>query len=385
MIKLYGRGLKMRNVFQIVFFLSLILSVIGVSSDLNGSSFISETERESPLKKSEPSVVHEMQNTFHEIYNQYKDSVVFISTEKIINIKGFNPFVDDPVFREFFGMKENTPKTRKARGLGTGFIISSDGYICTNHHVVQNVDSVKVTVAEKTYEAQIIGSDAVTDIALLKIKSSGNFKPVYFGNSDDVKIGDFVLAIGNPFGLDKTFTSGVVSGTGRRQLDDTGNSHIQTDAAINQGNSGGPLINIDGEVIGVNRAIYSSSGGNIGIGFAIPVNSAKEILIELKKYGKIRRGYIGVGMAPLTEDVAKSLGLRGNQGVLIGSVIKNSPAAKAGIKEGDVILKIDDKFINEGYSLIQIINSKKIGSSINLTIWRNKTSENIQIILKERP
>jgi len=371
----------MKKIFPVIFFLSVIIT----SSRLLGeSSFISETENKSPLKKSESSVVHELQNTFHDIYNQYKDSVVFISTEKTISMKGYNPFMDDPVFREFFGMKD-VPKTRKARGLGTGFLISSDGYICTNHHVVQNVDTVTVTVADKSYEAEIIGSDAAADIALLKIKGKGDFKPVYFGNSDEVKVGDFVLAIGNPYGLDKTFTSGVVSGTGRRQLDEMGNSHIQTDAAINQGNSGGPLINLDGEVIGVNRAIYSSSGGNIGIGFAIPINSAKETLIELKKYGKVKRGYIGVGLSPLSEDAAKKLGLQNNQGVIVGSVIKDSPASKSGIREGDVILAIDDQPIKEGTALIRLINSKKIGATITVGIWRNKTSVNIRITIKERP
>jgi serine protease Do len=372
----------MRKIFPVILLFLLIISSPVLMAE---SSFISETENKSPLKKSETSTAHELQNTFHDIYNQYKDSVVFISTEKTVNMKGFNPFMDDPVFREFFGLKENAPKTRKARGLGTGFIISSDGYICTNHHVVQNVDTVTVTVAEKSYEAEIIGSDIVTDIALLKIKGKGNFKPVYFGNSEDVKVGDFVLAIGNPFGLDKTFTSGVVSGTGRRQLDETGNSHIQTDAAINQGNSGGPLINLDGEVIGVNRAIYSSTGGNIGIGFAIPVNSAKETLIELKKYGKVKRGYIGVGMSPLTDDIAKKLGLQNNQGVLVGSVIKDGPAAKAGIREGDVIRMIDDKSVKDGMALVQAINAKKIGTAVKVTIWRNKASENLKVIIKERP
>lgn len=372
----------MKKLFPLVFILSIVLT----APELTGqSSFLSETADKSPLKNSGTSVAHELQNTFHNIYNQYKDSVVFISTEKTVNMKGFNPFMDDPVFREFFGMKENAPKTRKARGLGTGFIISSDGYICTNHHVVQNVDTVTVTVADKSYEAQIIGSDAVTDIALLKIKGKGVFKPVYFGNSDDVKVGDFVLAIGNPFGLDKTFTSGVVSGTGRRQLDETGNSHIQTDAAINQGNSGGPLINLDGEVIGVNRAIYSATGGNIGIGFAIPVNFAKETLLELQKYGKVKRGYIGVAMAPITEELVKKLGLQNNQGVFIGSVVNNSPAAKAGLKEGDVILKIDDKDIKDGAALIQLVSSKKIGTSIKITFWRDKKSENRNLAISERP
>jgi len=381
-VALYNGGLMMKKTFTIVLF----IAVISVSQNLTGqSAFLSETENKSPLKKAETSIAHELQNTFHDIYSQYKDSVVFISTEKTLKTKGFNPFMDDPVFREFFGLKENAPKTRKARGLGTGFLISSDGYICTNHHVVQNVDTVTVTIADKSYEAEIIGSDIVTDIALLKVKGKGDFRPVYFGNSDNVKVGDFVLAIGNPFGLDKTFTQGVVSGTGRRQLDESGNSHIQTDAAINQGNSGGPLINLDGEVIGVNRAIYSSSGGNIGIGFAIPVNAAKETLIELKKYGKVKRGYIGVGMGPLTPDVAEKNGLKNNQGVFVGNVIKDSPASSAGMREGDIILMIDGKPVKDGSALIQLINSKKIGTTVKISVWRNNKTEDLSVTIKERP
>ncbi|HOP31242.1 MAG TPA: trypsin-like peptidase domain-containing protein [Spirochaetota bacterium] len=353
---------------------------------MSDTSFLSETEAESPLKKnSSNSIVHELQNTYHGIYNEYKDSVVFISTEKTVNVKGINPFTDDPVFREFFGLKNTPPKTRKAKGLGTGFIISNDGYICTNHHVVQNVDTVTVTVSSKSYEAQIIGSDAFTDIALLKIKGGGKFKPVHFGNSDDVKVGDIVVAIGNPFGLDKTYTSGIVSATGRNQLDPNGNVHIQTDTAINQGNSGGPLINIDGEVIGVNRAIYSSTGGNVGIGFAIPINNTKETLIEIKKYGKVRRGFIGISIAPLSADHAKKLGLKNSDGVLVGGIIKNGPAHKSGIAEGDVILKIDGSEVKDGIALVKNISTRKIGSTVRLSVWRNKTLKDITVAIKERP
>jgi len=364
-----------------------VLFILLVSTPLmSDSSFLSETEKESPLKKNPSnSIIHELQKTYHEIYNEYKDSVVFISTEKTVNVKGINPFTDDPVFREFFGMKNTPPKTRKARGLGTGFIISSDGYICTNHHVVQNVDTVTVTVSSKSYEAQIIGSDAVTDIALLKVKGGGKFKPVHFGNSDAVKVGDMVVAIGNPFGLDKTYTSGVVSATGRNQLDPNGNVHIQTDTAINQGNSGGPLINIDGEVIGVNRAIYSSTGGNIGIGFAIPINSAKDTIIQIKKYGKVKRGFIGINIAPLTADHAKELGLKNSDGVLVGGIIKDGPAQKSGIAEGDVILKIDGADVKDGLALVKNISAREIGSTVRLSVWRNKTLKDINVAVKERP
>ncbi len=372
-------------------FLSSLAVIIVISGAvaITGNSFLSETARSSPLKSGKDrDLIAAIQNTYHDIYNEYKDSVVFISTEKTVTMQRFNPFMDDPALRDFFNFPDSQPQTRKARGLGTGFIISSDGYICTNHHVVQNVDTVTVTVSDKDYEAEIIGSDQLTDIALLKIKSKDRnfkFKPVYFGDSGKVKVGDLVVAIGNPFGLDRTFTTGVVSATGRNQLDSLGNMHIQTDAAINQGNSGGPLINIDGEVIGVNRAIYSGSGGNVGIGFAIPVNIARDTLIQLKEFGKVKRGYIGVNIAPLTDDYAKQLGLDNNDGVLVGSVIKGSPAQKAGMKEGDVVLEIDNKPVKTFQELLQTVGSERIGKTIKVTLWRNKTKTNVWVTIKERP
>jgi serine protease Do len=374
---------------KILFSSLAVLLVISGAVAISGNSFLSETTRTSPLKSSKDrDVIMAMQNTYHNIYNEYKDSVVFISTEKTVTMQRFNPFMDDPAFREFFNVPDSRPQTRKARGLGTGFLISSDGYICTNHHVVQNVDTVTVTVSDKDYEAEIIGSDQLTDIALIKIKSSDRsfkFKPVYFGDSEKVKVGDMVVAIGNPFGLDRTFTTGVVSATGRNQLDSLGNMHIQTDAAINQGNSGGPLINIEGEVIGVNRAIYSGSGGNVGIGFAIPVNIARDTLLELKEYGKVKRGFIGVNIANLTEDYAKQLGLEKNEGVLVGSVIKNGPAEKAGMKEGDVIVAIDNKPVKSFQELLQIVGNERIGKTIKVTVWRNKSRTNVWVTIKERP
>ncbi len=375
----------MKRYFIVPLFFAVVLSFSFLFAE---TSFLSEAYKTSPLKNgSKNSVIHELQNSYHEIYNMYKDSVVFISTEKTVKVSQHNPFMDDPIFREFFGYKKNnSPSTRKATGLGTGFIITADGYICTNHHVVKDVDSVTVTVADKTYKAKIVGSDSVTDIALLKIDGNGNFKHAFLGNSDNVRVGDLVVAIGNPFGLDKTFTSGVVSATARNHLDNMGNMHIQTDAAINQGNSGGPLINIDGEVIGVNRAIYSKTGGSIGIGFAIPVNVAHKTLMELKKYGKVKRGYMGVRIAPLTEEYAKQLGLKKNQkGLLVGSVMKGSPAAKGGIEEGDVILKVNGKMTETFQDLISIVGSKKIGTTLKVTVWRNKERRNFWITVKERP
>ncbi len=353
-------------------------------SSLYGDSFLEDAEKPSPLKNSE-SPAHVLQKTFRDIYDLYRDSVVFISTEKTVKTRYSNPFMDDPFFKRFFGEVPNREQTRKLKGLGTGFIISKDGYICTNYHVIENIDSVTVKVNDKEYSAKVVGSDPLIDIALLKISGNGNFKPVYMGNSDDVRIGDLAIAIGNPFGLDKTYTFGIISATGRQQLDDMGNSHIQTDASINQGNSGGPLINIDGEVIGVNRAIYSRSGGNIGIGFALPINMAKKTLVELKKYGKVKRGFIGVQISPLTDEFAKELGLKKAEGALIGSVLENGPAQKAGLKEKDVIIRINDKQIKNYQELIKKVSRTKIGKTLKVTVWRDKKKLNLWVTVKERP
>lgn len=363
---------------------ALIVSVLAVCLLNAQTSFLSEALKPSPLKsKNNSTVAYEMQRAYQRIYEEYKDSVVFISTEKTVKVRQRNPFFNDPFFRQFFG-ESPQGSTRKAHGLGTGFIISSDGYICTNHHVIADMDSVTVTVNDKEYKAKIIGSDKVIDIALLKIDGTGKFKPVHFGNSDDLKVGDIVVAIGNPFGLDRTFTSGIISATARTAIDANGNSHIQTDASINQGNSGGPLINIDGEVVGVNRAILSENGGNVGIGFSIPINIVRKTLEELKEYGKVKRGYIGVQISLLSEDFAKELGLANTDGALVGGIEENSPADKGGLRVKDVIIAVNDKNIKDYRELISIISKAEIGKTVKLTVWRDKKKTNVWVTVKER-
>ncbi|HPD78045.1 MAG TPA: trypsin-like peptidase domain-containing protein [Spirochaetota bacterium] len=326
------------------------------------------------------------QDVFRKIFEMNKNSVVFISTEQTIKIQR-HPFFDDPFFRQFFGPEFDSPRTQKRTGLGTGFIISEDGYVCTNYHVINGVDKVKVKVDNESFDATIVGGDERTDLALLKLDSKKKFTPVYFGDSDSVKVGDWAIAIGNPFGLDRTFTVGVVSAVARRDLDMMGGSqaHIQTDASINPGNSGGPLLNIYGEVIGINRMIYSQSGGNIGIGFAIPINTAKSILEQLKLHKKIKRGFIGVQIVPLTEDYAKELGLSNTDGALVGQVTEDSPAEKGGIQPGDVILAIDDKEIKNFGDLLSIVENTPIGKTLKVQVWRNKSKLNLFITVKERP
>ncbi len=368
------------------FLLTLIAAVIASPAAFAAPDFLDETGKESPLKiRNKNSAVYELQTAFQQIFELYKNSVVFISTEKTVKVRYNHPFTDDPFFREFFGEKSRAPQTQKRKGLGTGFIISSDGYICTNHHVIAHMDSVIVTVGNKSYKATVAGSDQVTDIALLKIGGSDTFNPVYFGDSDRVKIGDMAIAIGNPFGLDKTITSGIISAIGRHVINDIGTSYLQTDASINPGNSGGPLINLDGEVIGVNRMIYSSTGGSLGIGFAIPINTARSTLAQLQKFGKVKRGYIGVRIAPITEALAKELGLENAEGALVGAVEKGGPAERAGLVPKDVIVSIEGKKIKDYSDLIGILNKIPIGKNISMAIIRDGKKASLEVIVGERP
>ncbi len=366
------------------------LSLNNFSCSQNEAPLLGET-KESPLKdKANTTKAYDIQDAFRKIYELYKDRVVSISTEQTVKLPT-HPFFDDPFFREFFGApnqrQQQMPKSQKRTGLGSGFIVSSDGYICTNHHVIQGVDKITVAIEGKSYDAQVIGSDELTDIALIKVKAGDDLKPAFLGNSDDVKVGDWAIAIGNPFGFDKTFTVGVISATGRKDVDFTGSSMslIQTDASINPGNSGGPLINIDGEVIGINRMIYSQSGGNIGIGFAIPINTAKSILEQLKVYKKVKRGYIGVQIVPLTEEYAKELGLKDNKGALVGGIVEGSPADKGGLMVGDVVIAVNDEKIENFGDLVTIVGKNPIGKTLKVKVIRKKQELNLFVTVAERP
>ena len=353
-----------------------------------GTQIFGNSEKSPIAKSAESTQAFEIQKAFRDIHDLYDDRVVYISTEQTVKMQQ-NPFFNDPFFQQFFGgqMPQGQQRTQKRQGLGTGFVISEDGYICTNFHVVNGADKVTVKIGAKSYDAKVVGSDERTDIALIKITSSEKLKAAYLGDSDDVKVGDWAIAIGNPFGLDKTFTVGVVSATGRKDLDMMGGrmSHIQTDASINPGNSGGPLINIKGEVIGINRAIISESGGSVGIGFAIPINTAKKVLEELRTNKKIKRGFIGVSVSPLTEDYAKEIGLSEPKGALVGGLVNGGPAEKGGVVVGDVIVKVGDKRIESYQDLIESVENISIGKSVPLVVWRDKREQTMFITVKERP
>lgn len=342
-------------------------------------------ERVSPLKdKHTGTPVASMQNAFHDVYELYENTVVFISTEKTVKAAE-NPLLRDPFFRQFFGEPDKSgPSTRKQTGLGTGFILSEDGFICTNHHVVAKMDVVKVTVNDKEYTAKIVGSDPLTDIALLKINGATGLKPAYLGDSDKVRVGDWAVAIGNPFGLDRTFTVGVISAIARAEIDQLGNAHIQTDASINPGNSGGPLINLDGEVIGVNRMIYSQTGGSMGIGFAIPINVAKNVIDQIRQHGRVRHGFLGVNIRPLTPQDYKNLNIKHKGGVYVESPRANSPAADAGIRAGDVIIEAAGQTIQNPGDLVGAILRTPVGKRINVVVVRSGKRLTIPVTVAER-
>ncbi len=355
-----------------------------LNNEATGPVLFGNTD-ESPLKAElEKTHACEIQNAFTKIYNMYRDSVVFITTEQFVRVRP-HPLYNDPVFRQFFRQPRGQQQVQKRTGLGTGFILSRDGYICTNHHVVQGATNIFVKVNDKSYKAKIYGSDKRTDIALLKIETPGDLKPVYFGDSDKINVGDWAIAIGNPFGLDRTFTVGVISALGRNDVDMMGGAHIQTDASINPGNSGGPLINIFGEVIGINRMIYSKSGGYMGIGFAIPVNTARSILAQLKEYKEVKRGYLGVSIIQLNDQNAREMGLDRAKGAFIGEVVSGSPAGRGGIKAGDIILALDDVPIKTYKDLLNIIGQTSIGKKLKVTVWRNKRKRTLYVKIVERP
>ena len=300
-----------------------------------------------------------------------------------------SPFED--FFKDFFERRgiprQDIPPQRPRRNetaQGSGFIIDDKGLIVTNNHVIAGASSITVVLHDgKSLQAKLIGADAKTDLALLKVKTDIKLKAVSWGNSDEVKVGNWAMAIGNPFGLVNTVTVGIVSARARDINAGPFDDFIQTDASINRGNSGGPLFNLKGEVIGVNTAIYSPSGGSVGIGFAIPSALAENIVEQLEEYGRTIRGWLGVRIQTVTEDLASSLGLDRPYGALVASVIPNSPAEKAGIKPGDVILDFNGSEVTEMRKLPRLVAETKVNSKSNVTIWRNEKKKSLNVVIAE--
>ncbi len=388
-----------------IFFLIVLFSILlgmGIATISfytgfqKGRGFLAFAE-ESKIKDN-PAVVKasEIQSAFELVAKVATPAVVNISTEIVIK-QSFN-MGDDPFFKffgkdwfdYFFGGPQG-PQERKfiQRALGTGVIITKDGYILTNFHVVKNATKIKVKLKNgKTYKAKVIGVDPKSDLALIKINAKKDLKYAVLGNSDNIRVGDWAIAIGNPFGLNHTLTVGIISAKGRSGIMNDASKYenfIQTDASINPGNSGGPLLNIKGEVIGINTAIATPSGGNVGIGFAIPINMAKKIVKQLRAKGKVERGWLGINIQELTEDLAKFFKVKPNSGVLVSDVVKNSPAKKAGFKSGDIITQFDGKKVTDVNTLRNIVAETPPYTKVKVKILRKGKQKTLTVKLGKLP
>ena len=313
--------------------------------------------------------------SFADLSDQVSSSVVNIAstvTSENAPLNEFPQFPPGSPFEEFFkDFMDKGPARRPSQSLGSGFIISKEGLIVTNNHVIANASSITVVLHDGTsLQAKLIGADTKTDLAVLKVKTDLDLKAVSWGNSDKIKVGNWAMAIGNPFGLVNTVTVGIVSARARDINAGPFDDFIQTDASINRGNSGGPLFNLDGQVIGVNTAIYSPSGGSVGIGFAIPSALAKNVVGQLNKHGRTIRGWLGVRIQTVTEDLAESLGLDRAYGALVATTLPGSPAEKSGIKPGDIILEFDGKRVDKMRTLPKLVAETKVGKKVTIKIWR---------------
>jgi serine protease Do len=332
--------------------------------------------------------------SFAPIVKKIAPSVVNIYSTRFVKERTMrNPMLNDPFFRQFFGSQmppegDDRERTLAERSLGSGVIVSPDGYILTANHVVADADEVKVSIADsKTeYTAKVIGKDRATDVAVLKIEAH-NLPAITLADSDQLEVGDVVLALGNPFGVGQTVTMGIVSALGRSGLPGFNQyqNFIQTDAAINPGNSGGALVDVEGRLVGINTAIVSPSGGNNGIGFAVPINMARNILVRLVSGGKITRGYLGIMPQDIDADLAKQFDLPDQNGALIGDVMADTPAAKAGLKSGDVIVAINGKPVEDAHGLQLTVSEISPGTAVVVKVIRNGVHRNFTVTLAELP
>ncbi|MBM4136943.1 MAG: DegQ family serine endoprotease [Nitrospira sp.] len=328
----------------------------------------------------------ETSRAFSDIVNSVTPVVVNISTTKVLK-KNADPFFNDPFFN-FFGPFHDfrMPKKWKEQSLGSGVIVSPDGYIITNNHVVERADEIKVTLLDKrTFKGKIVGADPKTDIAILTIGAS-NLPTIPWGDADRLQVGEFVLAIGNPYGLSHTVTMGIISAVGRANVGIADyEDFIQTDAAINPGNSGGPLVNIKGELIGINTAIFSRTGGYQGIGFAVPSNMVRLVMDQLVQKGKVVRGWLGVTIQELTPELAQKFGLKKSKGALVSDITEGSPAERAGILRGDIVLEFNGREVKDVSSLRNMVAQSKIGSEITMKILRSGKEYTVKVIIVELP
>ncbi|MDZ4254264.1 MAG: Do family serine endopeptidase [Sulfuritalea sp.] len=343
-----------------------VASVATVLEAPAGSAALRQGSYADAAKKAIPAVVH-----------------IFTSQE----VKGArHPFINDPIFRHFFGDRFGEESQRRS-GLGSGVVVSPEGYILTNFHVVDGADEIEVAHNDgRKYKARVVGSDPESDLAVLRIPADHQLPVIAFGSSDTLRVGDVVLAIGNPFGVGQTVTSGIVSALGRSHLGiNTFENFIQTDAAINPGNSGGALVDSNGHLIGINTAIYSQSGGSMGIGFAIPVSLARSVMEQIIKTGGVTRGWVGIEVQELTPELAESFKLAGTDGTLIAGVMRGSPADKAGIKPGDVLTQVNGKLVKDAQVMLELIAALVPGSSARFDLKRDGRDVKVDVTIGKRP
>ncbi|MDZ4347863.1 MAG: DegQ family serine endoprotease [Candidatus Binatia bacterium] len=385
---IWGGGVSFKGVI-LVALVSLVVG-LGISGSLDwlapsrAVNLIEEAGNADPRPNQLPDFVV--------LAKKLKPLVVNISTTQVSEGRGSqefsSPFGDEDPFNDFWRRFFGGPAPRgpqRQRSLGSGFIIDGDGSILTNNHVVENAQKIVVKLAtdDQEYEAKVIGRDPKTDIAVIQIKAKTNLQAATLGDSDRLEVGEWVVAIGNPFGLDSTVTSGIVSAKGRHIGQGPYDNFIQTDASINPGNSGGPLINLRGEVIGINTAIFSRTGGNMGIGFAIPINLVKEVLPQLRGKGKVTRGFLGVLIQKVTPEIAESLGMDRGHGALVANVTKDGPADKAGVKVGDVIVEFDGKEVKDSSDLPIIVARTPVDKRTRMKVLRDKKEVTLTVAVGE--
>ncbi|HXN06261.1 MAG TPA: DegQ family serine endoprotease [Nitrospiria bacterium] len=367
-----------------------------ISSNLNltppGQAVNNEPKPAPPA----PSGFPRTDETFVEVSKAATPAVVNISTTRTVKNEGAggaggaNPLFEDPFFKRFFGeefgKQFEVPRERKEQSLGSGVIVDASGYIVTNNHVVADATEIKVLLSDKReFKGKVVGTDPKTDIAVVKIEAK-NLPTLAWGDSSSMRVGEYVLAIGNPFGLNQTVTMGIISAVGRANVGISDyEDFIQTDAAINPGNSGGALVNTRGELIGINTAIFSRSGGYMGIGFAIPSNMAKAVMESIKKGGKVIRGWLGVQIQDIKPELAKKFGLKENAGALVSDVMKNSPAEKGGLKQGDVILQFNGKPIDNPGHLRNMVAETPVGTKVKIGVIRKGKDIQLEVAVSEQP
>jgi serine protease Do len=371
-----------------------IITVVALVFTFTGILLVASLDYSTDTSAATPPTTVMVPSSFSDVAKAVSPAVVNISTEKVIQSGGRQSFrhfqspfgKDDPFhdfFERFFG--DRPQREFKQRSLGSGFIVDKEGYIVTNNHVVENADKIKIKLDNgKEFQAEVVGRDPKTDIALVKAKKLKDVDVVPLGDSDVLEIGEWVVAIGSPFGLEHTVTAGIVSAKGRVIGSGPYDDFIQTDASINPGNSGGPLVNMRGEVVGINTAIVSRGGGNVGIGFAIPINMARNIIEQLKTSGSVTRGWLGVSIQDLTPELSEYYGLKEAKGALVGEVFEGDPADKAGIKAKDVIVEVDGNPIEDSRDLSRIIASIPVGEKVDVKVLRDGKKRTFRIKIAKR-